>query len=94
MTGYGTAGSWADHDVGDFPGVPYVPSDFNARCSMNWNDPPTLRNCELDTLRDLNQAQETVRTAIVNYMNHLIDLGVAGFRKCFLSSLTEIFVNI
>lgn len=81
MSGLGVGGSSGEVDSGDFPGVPYSFDDFNnPRCSMDWNNPPTLRNCELSTLRDLNQTQETVRTAISNYMNHLIDLGVAGFR--------------
>lgn len=39
-----------------------------------------VRNCELSGLKDLNQGSEYVRRMIVDYMNHLIDLGVAGFR--------------
>lgn len=80
MSGYGVAGSFADVPAGSFPAVPYTEADFNPRCKMDWSDPPTLRNCELDTLRDLNQGKENVRNAIANYMNNLIDLGVAGFR--------------
>lgn len=81
MTGFGVGGSYGHVEHGDFPGVPYTFDDFNnPRCRMDWNDPPTLRNCELDTLRDLNQTSENVRTAISGYMNHLIDLGVGGFR--------------
>lgn len=80
MTGYGTGGSYGDPVTGDFPGVPYTEADFNERCTMDWNDPPTIRNCEIYGLRDLKQSQENVRTRIADYMNHLIDLGVAGFR--------------
>lgn len=39
-----------------------------------------VRNCELVGLKDLNQADEHVRKMIVDFMNDLIDLGVAGFR--------------
>lgn len=42
--------------------------------------PLQVRNCELSGLKDLNQGTEYVRSMIVNYMNHLINLGVAGFR--------------
>lgn len=81
MTGVGTGGSYGNAETGDFPGVPYVPADFNSpRCTMDWNNPPTLRDCEIYGLRDLNQTRESVRGPIVDYLNHLIDLGVAGFR--------------
>lgn len=39
-----------------------------------------VRNCELSGLKDLNQGSEYVRSMIVNYMNRLIGMGVAGFR--------------
>lgn len=39
-----------------------------------------VRNCELVGLKDLDQSNEHVRRMIVNFMNELIDLGVAGFR--------------
>lgn len=39
-----------------------------------------MRNCELNGLKDLNQGTEYVRGKIVDALNHLIDLGVAGFR--------------
>lgn len=39
-----------------------------------------VRNCRLVGLIDLNQGKEYVRDKISEYMNHLIDLGVAGFR--------------
>lgn len=42
-----------------------------------------MRNCELSGLKDLNQGLEHVRNMIVGYMNHLIDLGVAGFRYVY-----------
>ena len=80
MTGYGTGGSYGNAQTGDFPGVPFTPADFNERCEVQWHDPASIRNCEMYGLRDLNQGRETVRAAIAAYLNHLIDLGVAGFR--------------
>jgi glycosidase len=39
-----------------------------------------VRNCELGGLVDLNQGSEYVREKIIGFLNHLIDLGVGGFR--------------
>ncbi|XP_042319992.1 pancreatic alpha-amylase-like isoform X5 [Sceloporus undulatus] len=39
-----------------------------------------VRNCRLCGLVDLAQSREDVRSKIAGYMNHLVDLGVAGFR--------------
>ena len=39
-----------------------------------------VRNCELDGLHDLNQGTEYVRQKIIEFLNRLIDIGVAGFR--------------
>jgi alpha-amylase len=90
MSGSGTAGSYGNSVTGDFPAVPYKEADFNPRCTMDWNNPPTIRNCEIYGLRDLNQTHESVRTAITDYMNHLIDLGVAGFRVDIMKVLFRI----
>lgn len=46
----------------------------------NYNDPNQVRNCWLVGLPDLKVNTEYVRTQIVNYMNDLIGIGVAGFR--------------
>lgn len=80
MSGYGTGGSYGNADTREFPEVPYTSADFNERCEIQWDDPASIRNCEIYGLRDLNQGRETVRSAIAGFMNHLIDLGVAGFR--------------
>ncbi|OWR53975.1 alpha-amylase precursor [Danaus plexippus plexippus] len=81
----GTGGSTANFGNWHYPGVPYGRNDFNwPQCVINGNDyrnnAARVRNCELSGLKDLNQGSEYVRTQIVNYMNRLIDLGVAGFR--------------
>lgn len=38
------------------------------------------RNCRLVGLLDLNTGKDYVRGEIAGYLNHLVDLGVAGFR--------------
>lgn len=77
----GTAGNPADPAQRQFPAVPYGPGDFNPRCSIyDWNDPVEIRNCELVGLHDLNQGVEWVRAKLVGFMDHLVELGVAGFR--------------
>lgn len=87
MTGYqegetiGTAGSVANYGQRSYPAVPYGPGDFNPTCDIsNYQDPVQVRNCQLSSLADLNQSVPHVRQMIVNYLNKLIDLGVAGFR--------------
>ncbi|CAB3261281.1 unnamed protein product [Arctia plantaginis] len=81
----GTGGSTANFGQWHYPAVPYGPNDFNwPHCVINpsdyANNAHRVRNCELSELKDLNQATEHVRRMIVNFMNHLINLGVAGFR--------------
>ncbi|KAJ2948964.1 hypothetical protein O0L34_g5903 [Tuta absoluta] len=81
----GTGGSTADFNNWNFPGVPYGRNDFNwPQCTIGGGDynccPDKVRNCELSGLKDLNQGSDYVRGKIADYMNHLIDLGVAGFR--------------
>lgn len=77
----GTGGSTADVPNRDYPAVPYSISDFNPSCAIeDYNDPYQVRNCELVGLPDLNQAIPWVRERIIDYMNKLIDHGVAGFR--------------
>lgn len=39
-----------------------------------------MRNCRLVGLLDLAQEKEHVRDRIAEYMNRLVDIGVAGFR--------------
>ncbi|XP_045460786.1 alpha-amylase-like [Harmonia axyridis] len=79
--GVGTAGNKGEASKKNFPGVPYTPEHFHTPCPINnYNDANEVRYCELVGLKDLDQGQEHVRTKIVDFMNHLIDLGVAGFR--------------
>ncbi|XP_073449103.1 pancreatic alpha-amylase-like isoform X2 [Aquarana catesbeiana] len=71
----------------EFPAVPYSSADFNdKKCKSesggveNYNDANQVRDCQLVSLLDLALEKEYVRTKIAEYLNHLIDIGVAGFR--------------
>lgn len=79
---HGTAGSTANPEERDFPAVPFTKEDFNTpRCEINdWNNPQEYRNCNLVGLEDLNQTRDWVREKLIEHLNHLIDMGVAGFR--------------
>lgn len=77
----GTAGSTADPLARDFPAVPFNRSEFHASCGINnYGNATEVRVCELSSLPDLNQGNSVVREKIIEFLNHLLDLGVAGFR--------------
>lgn len=92
--GTGTAGSSYNGATLDYPGVPYSAHDFNEACDQNnqtfnsccnreisnYKDAAEVRNCRLVSLHDLALGKSNVRRKIIDYMNRLIDLGVAGFR--------------
>ncbi|XP_069700676.1 alpha-amylase-like [Periplaneta americana] len=77
----GQAGDTADTYNLQYPAVPYGPGDFHSQCSVdNYNDASNVRNCELVGLHDLDQSSSYVRGKMVDYLNNLVDCGVAGFR--------------
>nr|AXY94711.1 alpha amylase [Habrobracon hebetor] len=77
----GMGNSTAHPEKRDYPAVPYTPVDFHPSCEiLNYQDAYQVRNCELVGLHDLNQTHEHVRNQIVEFLNHAIDAGVAGFR--------------
>lgn len=96
----GTAGAIADPDFGYFPFVPYYPVDFHPRCPLtDFADPVEARVCEFAGSRDLNQTMPSVRNHLTNFLNKLIDAGVAGFRvdsakHMWPSDLEIIFGNV
>ncbi|XP_032074411.1 pancreatic alpha-amylase-like [Thamnophis elegans] len=84
---HSTCGSYFDSNKRDFPAVPYSAWDFNdGKCRTssgeieNYNDHDQVRNCRLVSLLDLALEKDYVRSKVAEYMNHLIDIGVAGFR--------------
>lgn len=77
----GTGGSTANASAKSYPAVPYSAADFHSNCDIsNYDDANEVRNCRLNFLNDLDHSKENVRERIVDYMNKLVDLGVAGFR--------------
>lgn len=78
---YGTGGSFAYPNAKHFPAVPYTAHDFHSTCDIqDWNDRFQVQNCELVRLKDLDQSSDRVRAQLLGFLNHLIELGVAGFR--------------
>ncbi|XP_055383610.1 alpha-amylase-related protein-like [Condylostylus longicornis] len=78
---HGTAGSIACPELSFYPAVPYTLLDFHLPCKINdWNDKKQMRKCRLFNLPDLNQAKPNVRNKLVQMLNNLISMGVAGFR--------------
>lgn len=86
--GSGTAGSHYNGNSMQYPGVPFGPNDFHGHESCptsdleihNYDNAQEARNCRLSGLRDLKQSSEYVRTKQAEFLNKLIDAGVAGFR--------------
>lgn len=85
--GTGTAGSSYNAGNRDFPSVPFSRNDFNDnKCRSasgdieNYNDVNQVRDCRLVGLPDLALHSEYVRNKIADYLNNLMDIGVAGFR--------------
>jgi alpha-amylase len=73
-----------------YPGL-YEPEEFHNGLDVtdpnwcdgsidNYNDPFQIVHCELGGLPDLTTEKEKTRDTIAAYLNHMIDLGVAGFR--------------
>jgi alpha-amylase len=67
--------------------VPYGPHDFNDSFSFSssgnvetYFDAAQVRNCRLSGLPDLATGSNQVRRKIIDYLNRLIEIGVAGFR--------------
>ncbi|XP_029474378.1 pancreatic alpha-amylase-like [Rhinatrema bivittatum] len=84
---HSTCGSYFNTGSRDFPAVPYSHWDFNdGKCKTasgeieNYSDPYQVRDCKLVSLLDLALEKDYVRGKIAEYMNNLIDIGVAGFR--------------
>ena len=81
--GVGTAGNRYSVDELSFP--IYSRYDFHDYCAIGTgdyaNDAWRVRNCRLNNLADLNTSDTSyVQPTIANYLNHLLDIGVAGLR--------------
>ncbi|ROJ19174.1 Pancreatic alpha-amylase [Anabarilius grahami] len=84
---HSSCGSYFNANKKDFPSVPYSSWDFNDdKCKTaneeieSYNDIFQVRDCRLVSLLDLALEKDYVRGKVAEYMNKLIDIGVAGFR--------------
>uniref|UniRef100_A0A182Q787 alpha-amylase n=1 Tax=Anopheles farauti TaxID=69004 RepID=A0A182Q787_9DIPT len=76
----GTAGSSVRPGLLDYPDAPYTAADFNEPCRVtDVDDPHELRHCWKEDRPDLNLSLSRVRQRIVDFLNRLLALGVAGF---------------
>jgi len=82
-SGTGTAGSSFTHY--NYPGI-YQTQDFH-HCGLepgddivNYDNRVEVQTCELDNLADLATDTDYVRGELATYANHLLSLGVDGFR--------------
>lgn len=75
----GTAGQKANPRELEYP--VYNEEDFNAECHIdnNHSEAVALRNCRLTSFPDLDQGSEFVQIQMTEFLNKLIDYGVAGF---------------
>ncbi|CEF68947.1 Alpha amylase family and Glycosyl hydrolase, family 13, catalytic domain and Alpha-amylase, C-terminal all beta domain and Glycosyl hydrolase, family 13, subfamily, catalytic domain and Glycosyl hydrolase, family 13, all-beta domain and Glycoside hydrolase, catalytic domain and Glycoside hydrolase, superfamily domain-containing protein [Strongyloides ratti] len=90
VDGIGSSGGTpfdATNGIESFPGVPYTKDNTNdPRCNHDIQQGDYsgsayhVKECRLSGLIDLNQNDTYVQGKIVDYLNGLIDAGVAGFR--------------
>uniref|UniRef100_A0AAR2K7H6 Alpha-amylase n=1 Tax=Pygocentrus nattereri TaxID=42514 RepID=A0AAR2K7H6_PYGNA len=80
-------GTYFDANKKNFPSVPFSSLDFNdGKCKTanggieNYHNIFQVRDCQLVGLLDLAMEKDSVRGKVAEYMNKLIDMGVAGFR--------------
>ncbi|XP_072398830.1 alpha-amylase-like [Diabrotica undecimpunctata] len=79
--GKGMGGNSAYPSIMFYPAVTYIRDEFNKPCTVNdYNDANNVRNCQLVGLPDLNQSLYSVRKKLLQYIDRLLDLGVAGIR--------------
>ncbi|MGH0176911.1 UNVERIFIED_CONTAM: hypothetical protein FKN15_010521 [Acipenser sinensis] len=84
---HSSCGTFFNAEARSFPSVPYSAVDFNdGKCRSysgdieSYNDIYQVRDCRLVSLLDLALEKEYVRGKAADYLNSLIDIGVAGFR--------------
>lgn len=98
--GRGTGGSVSDPATMNYPAVPFTTHDFHPPCQiLNYSDPFQVRNCQLVGLPDLNHTLNWVQDRLEEYLNKLVDCGVAGFRvdaakHMWPSDLKEVYARI
>lgn len=77
----GFAGSTANASSYEFTALSFSSRHFHKPCTLtNYLDAHVVRNCELNGWPDLNHYRLDVRANLTDFLNRLVDLGVAGFR--------------
>lgn len=77
----GTSGDETEFNYWNYSTIPYTAEDFHESCSVEDDTNSTqVRICQLSGLPDLNQTRVSVQRKIHVFLDHLIDIGVAGFR--------------
>ncbi|XP_011500924.1 PREDICTED: alpha-amylase-like [Ceratosolen solmsi marchali] len=77
----GVGGSTAEPRILIYSAVAYGPDDFHPMCTItNYGDVDQVRNCSLNGLHDLDHSKDHVRDKIVEFVNRVIDHGIAGIR--------------
>lgn len=78
--GSGTGSNGTAYTKYNYPGL-YTQNDFHSPCSVdNYQDAANVQDCELVGLADLNTGSASVQQKIADYLDGLVQLGVAGFR--------------
>jgi len=86
MTGQlsGTGSNGTEYTKYNYPGTYTIDNFHQPPCAIQGSDysdaPDHVRTCELSGLADLRTEDDAVRGKIADYLNALVDLGVAGFR--------------
>lgn len=104
-SGLGTGGSF--YVDPQYPTVRFSYDDFNdaRNCSTkdltvhNYKNKTEVRNCRLQALNDLRIFTERVRKTQLDFLNKLIDIGVAGFRidaakHMWPSELVQLYLQV
>ncbi|KAJ3319552.1 hypothetical protein HDV06_006200, partial [Boothiomyces sp. JEL0866] len=82
--GYGSTAAWNSHAFSEnFPDAGYTAAHFHdQKCNgpINWGDINSIYNCQLSTLADVDTANSFVQQSVSNFLNKLLEYGVAGFR--------------
>lgn len=78
--GTGTGGS--EYTKYSYPNASYGDNDFNdcREDIADYGDRDQVQSCELVGLSDLKTGSDYVQQRIADYMNDMLDMGVAGFR--------------
>ncbi len=64
----------------NYPAVPYTSDNFHADCTPDDSNATSTWDCELSNLSDLATEQPAVRDTLRAYLQHLVSLGIGGFR--------------